>query len=75
MFLRNIISWDLDATKYHAYTMELEAEVSELKQKNQELKRKQEELLKMQKNQIMEMMNMKPGAKRNRLKKTISGPW
>ncbi|KAJ0535951.1 putative transcription factor bZIP family [Helianthus annuus] len=58
-----------------AYTMELEAEVSELKQKNQELKRKQEEMLKMQKNQIMEMMNMKPGAKRNRLKKTISGPW
>ncbi|KAI7737506.1 hypothetical protein M8C21_020991 [Ambrosia artemisiifolia] len=58
-----------------AYTMELEAEVSELKQKNQELKRKQEEMLKMQKNQVLEMMNTKPGAKRNRLKKTISGPW
>ncbi|XP_076922435.1 bZIP transcription factor 46-like isoform X2 [Bidens hawaiensis] len=58
-----------------AYSMELEAEVSELKQKNQELKRKQEEMLKMQKNQVMEMMNMQPGAKRNCLKKTISGPW
>ncbi|XP_076921571.1 ABSCISIC ACID-INSENSITIVE 5-like protein 5 isoform X2 [Bidens hawaiensis] len=58
-----------------AYTMELEAEVSELKRKNQELKRKQEEMLKMQKNQVMEMMNMQPGTKRNRLKRTISGPW
>ncbi|CAH1422089.1 unnamed protein product [Lactuca virosa] len=58
-----------------AYTMELEAEVSELKQKNQELKRKQAELLEMQKNQVMEMMNMQPGTKRHRLKKTLSGPW
>ncbi|KAI3785477.1 hypothetical protein L1987_44595 [Smallanthus sonchifolius] len=59
-----------------AYTMELEAEVSELKQKNQELKRKQEEMLKMQKNQqVMEMRNRQHGTKRNRMKKTISGPW
>ncbi|KAI3767419.1 hypothetical protein L2E82_17524 [Cichorium intybus] len=58
-----------------AYTMELEAEVSELKQKNQELKRKQAELMEMQKNQVMEMMNMQPGTKRHRLKKTTSGPW
>ncbi|XP_071711672.1 ABSCISIC ACID-INSENSITIVE 5-like protein 5 isoform X2 [Rutidosis leptorrhynchoides] len=58
-----------------AYTMELEAEVSELKKKNQELKRKQEEMLEMQKNQVMEIINMQPGAKRSCLKKTISGPW
>nr|XP_043617226.1 ABSCISIC ACID-INSENSITIVE 5-like protein 5 isoform X2 [Erigeron canadensis] len=58
-----------------AYTMELEAEVLELKQKNEELKRKQEEMLEMQKNQVMEIVNMQPGAKRNCLKKTLSGPW
>ncbi|KAI3758936.1 hypothetical protein L6452_06509 [Arctium lappa] len=58
-----------------AYTMELEAEVSELKQKNQELKRKQADMIEMQKNQVMEMMNMQPGTKRQRLRKTVSGPW
>ncbi|XP_024969975.1 ABSCISIC ACID-INSENSITIVE 5-like protein 5 isoform X2 [Cynara cardunculus var. scolymus] len=58
-----------------AYTMELEAEVSELKQKNQELKRKQADMMEMQKNQVMEMMNMQPGTKRQRLRKTVSGPW
>ncbi|KAJ9567475.1 hypothetical protein OSB04_003441 [Centaurea solstitialis] len=58
-----------------AYTMELEAEVSELKQKNQELKRKQADMMEMQKNQVMEMMKMQPGTKRQRLRKTVSGPW
>ncbi|XP_071733282.1 ABSCISIC ACID-INSENSITIVE 5-like protein 5 isoform X2 [Rutidosis leptorrhynchoides] len=57
-----------------AYTMELEAEVSKLKEQNQELKRKAE-MMEMQQNQVMEMMNTQPGAKRRYLRKTQSGPW
>lgn len=57
-----------------AYTMELEAEVSKLKEQNQELKRKAD-MMEMQQNQVMEMMNTQPGAKRRCLRKTNSGPW
>ncbi|XP_024973278.1 ABSCISIC ACID-INSENSITIVE 5-like protein 5 isoform X2 [Cynara cardunculus var. scolymus] len=57
-----------------AYTMELEAEVSKLKEQNQELKRKAE-MMEMQQNQVMEMMNTQPGAKRRCLRRTQSGPW
>lgn len=57
-----------------AYTMELEAEVSKLKEQNQELKRKAE-MMEMQQNEVMEMMNKQPGAKRRYLRRTQSGPW
>ncbi|CAI9267053.1 unnamed protein product [Lactuca saligna] len=57
-----------------AYTMELEAEVSKLKEQNQELKRKAE-MMEMQQNQVMEMMNTQPGAKRRYMRRTQSGPW
>ncbi|KAJ9559971.1 hypothetical protein OSB04_005131 [Centaurea solstitialis] len=57
-----------------AYTMELEAEVTKLKEQNQELKRKAE-MMEMQQNQVMEMMNTQPGAKRRYLRRTQSGPW
>nr|XP_043635563.1 bZIP transcription factor 23-like isoform X2 [Erigeron canadensis] len=57
-----------------AYTMELEAEVSKLKEQNKELKRKAD-MMEMQQNQVMEMMNMQPGAKRRYVRRTQSGPW
>ncbi|KAI7748473.1 hypothetical protein M8C21_009296 [Ambrosia artemisiifolia] len=55
-----------------AYTMELEAEVSKLKEQNQELKRKAE-MMEKQQNQVIEMMNTQPGAKRRNLRRTLSG--
>ncbi|XP_057444762.1 telomere repeat-binding factor 5-like [Lotus japonicus] len=36
----------------HAYTMELEQEVTKLKEENEELQKKQEEIMEMQKNQV-----------------------
>nr|UYI34519.1 basic leucine-zipper transcription factor [Diospyros kaki] len=58
-----------------AYTMELEAEVAKLKEENQELQKRQEEIIETQKNQIMEMMKMQQGGKRQCLRRTQTGPW
>jgi ABA responsive element binding factor len=58
-----------------AYTMELEAEVAKLKEENQELRKRQAEIMEMQKNQVMEMMNLQRGAKRQCLRRTQTGPW
>ncbi|KAB1220238.1 ABSCISIC ACID-INSENSITIVE 5-like protein 5 [Morella rubra] len=58
-----------------AYTMELEAEVAKLKEENQDLRKKQAEIMEMQKNQVMEMMNMPKGIKKQCLRRTQTGPW
>ncbi|OVA15825.1 Basic-leucine zipper domain [Macleaya cordata] len=58
-----------------AYTMELEAEVAKLKEENQELQKKQAEIMELQKNQVLEMMNQQPGAKKRCLRRTQTGPW
>ncbi|KAG2663663.1 hypothetical protein I3760_16G043600 [Carya illinoinensis] len=58
-----------------AYTMELEAEVAKLKEENEELRKKQEELTEMQKNQVMEIMNLQRGVKKQCLRRTQTGPW
>ncbi|KAB2083519.1 hypothetical protein ES319_A05G273300v1 [Gossypium barbadense] len=58
-----------------AYTTELEAEVAKLKEENQELQKKHDHIIKIQKNQVMEMMNVQPGAKKRCLRRTRTGPW
>ncbi|XP_022768757.1 ABSCISIC ACID-INSENSITIVE 5-like protein 5 [Durio zibethinus] len=58
-----------------AYTMELEAEVAKLKEENQELQRKHAEIMEMQKNQVVEVMNMQQGAKKQCLRRTQTSPW
>uniref|UniRef100_A0A2P2MEH2 BZIP domain-containing protein n=1 Tax=Rhizophora mucronata TaxID=61149 RepID=A0A2P2MEH2_RHIMU len=58
-----------------AYTMELEAEVAKLKDEKQELQKKQEEIMEIQKNQVIEMINMQQGGKKQCLRRSQSGPW
>lgn len=58
-----------------AYTTDLEQEVAKLKEENKELRKKQAEMLEVQKNQALEMMKLKGGAKRQRLRRTQTGPW
>ncbi|KAG8473586.1 hypothetical protein CXB51_035749 [Gossypium anomalum] len=60
---------------WQAYTLELEAEVAKLKEINEELLRKQEEVMEMQKNQMLETLNPAWGAKRQCLRRTLTGPW
>nr|QMU23875.1 RD29B protein [Camptotheca acuminata] len=58
-----------------AYTTELETEVAKLKEENQELQKKQEEIMEMQKSQVLQMLNMQRGVKRQCLRRTQTGQW
>ncbi|KAL6511591.1 ARM REPEAT PROTEIN INTERACTING WITH abf2 [Orobanche gracilis] len=58
-----------------AYTDELQAEVEELKAEHKELKKKQADIKAMQKNQVLEMMKLKSGGKRQCLRRTQTSPW
>ncbi|RAL53592.1 hypothetical protein DM860_012207 [Cuscuta australis] len=58
-----------------AYTTDLEQEVAKLKEENKELRKKQAEFLEVQKSQALEIMKLQSGAKRQRLRRTQTGPW
>ncbi|URE32312.1 BZIP transcription factor [Musa troglodytarum] len=58
-----------------AYTMELEAEVAKLKELNQELQKKQVEMMEMKKNQVLQVIKRQHGQKKQRLRRTRTGPW
>ncbi|KAK9109211.1 hypothetical protein Sjap_017271 [Stephania japonica] len=58
-----------------AHTMELEAEVAKLQEENRNLQKKQEEILEIQKNQVLEIINRQNGAKKQCLRRTLTGPW
>ncbi|KAG2663662.1 hypothetical protein I3760_16G043500 [Carya illinoinensis] len=58
-----------------AYTLELEAEIAKLKEENEELRKKQEAITEMQKNQVVEIMNLQRGVKKQCLRRTQTSPW
>ncbi|CAL9090302.1 unnamed protein product [Musa acuminata var. zebrina] len=58
-----------------AYTVELEAEVAKLKELNQELQKKQVEMMEMKKNQVLQVIKRQHGQKKQRLRRTRTGPW
>ncbi|XP_051139942.1 bZIP transcription factor 23-like [Andrographis paniculata] len=61
-----------------AYTMELEAEVAKLKEEQEVLQQKQAEIVEIQRKQVMEMMKQQNAAgckRRQRLRRTQTGPY
>jgi ABA responsive element binding factor len=62
--------------KPQAYTLELEAEIESLKLVNQDLQKKQAEIMKTHNSELKEFSKQPPLlAKRQCLRRTLTGPW